>query len=544
TQGSAEISMGFKTNKIDNPALTERMRKSTILDFDEKIQMNVNGKVGDKVNFNMNYNTESSFDFDQKLLKLNYRGKEDDIIKNIEIGNVSMPLNSSLITGSTALFGVKTDLQFGKLSISAVASQQQSQTQTVSSKRGAQTTDYEIGIDDYDENRHFFLGHYFRNNFENAMSKLPFVTSGVTITRVEVWVTNKRGNYDQARNIVAFMDLGETQRLDNHYWNVLSSTSLPQNKANSLYDEVTSIPNVRDIQQTNNVLSSQYAADSIFGGEDYEKIESARRLDPSEYTLNSSLGYISLRTALNPDEVLAVAYEYTYGGQVYQVGEFSTDAVTAPNALIVKLLKSTAQSPSLATWDLMMKNVYNLGALQIQPENFQLDIVYRNDSVGTDLKYITEGNIQNQLLLRVMNLDRLNTKNAAQPDGKFDYVEGYTVLSSSGRIIFPVLEPFGSHLRKAIGNDQIAEKYVFQELYDSTLVTAREYSEKNKFRIVGEYKASSGNEIRLNAMNIPRGSVTVTAGGVTLVENVDYTVDYTMGTVNIINTSILESGSN
>lgn len=544
TQGSAEISMGFKTNKIDNPALTERMRKSTILDFDEKIQMNVNGKVGDKVNFNMNYNTESSFDFDQKLLKLNYKGKEDDIIKNIEIGNVSMPLNSSLITGSTALFGVKTDLQFGKLSISAVASQQQSQTQTVSSKGGAQTTDYEIGIDEYDENRHFFLGHYFRNNFENAMSKLPFVTSGVTITRVEVWVTNKRGNYDQARNIVAFMDLGETQRLDNHHWNVLSATSLPQNKANSLYDEVTSIPNVRDIQQTNNVLSSQYAADSIFGGEDYEKIESARRLDPSEYTLNSSLGYISLRTALNPDEVLAVAYEYTYGGQVYQVGEFSTDAVTAPNALIVKLLKSTAQSPSLATWDLMMKNVYSLGALQIQPENFQLDIVYRNDSVGTDLKYITEGNIQNQLLLRVMNLDRLNTKNAAQPDGKFDYVEGYTVLSSSGRIIFPVLEPFGSHLRKAIGNDQIAEKYVFQELYDSTLVAAREYSEKNKFRIVGEYKASSGNEIRLNAMNIPRGSVTVTAGGVTLVENVDYTVDYTMGTVNIINTSILESGSN
>jgi cell surface protein SprA len=544
TQGSAEISMGFKTNKIDNPALTERMRKSTILDFDEKIQMNVNGKVGDKVNFNMNYNTESSFDFDQKLLKLNYKGKEDDIIKNIEIGNVSMPLNSSLISGSTALFGVKTDLQFGKLSISAVASQQQSQTQTVSSKGGAQTTDYEIGIDEYDENRHFFLGHYFRNNFENAMSKLPFVTSGVTITRVEVWVTNKRGNYDQARNIVAFMDLGETQRLDSHHWNVLSASSLPQNKANSLYDEITALPNVRDIQQTNNILSSQYAADSIFGGEDYEKIESARRLDPSEYTLNSALGYVSLRTALNPDEVLAVAYEYTYGGQVYQVGEFSTDAVTAPNALIVKLLKSTAQSPSLASWDLMMKNVYSLGALQIQPENFQLDIVYRNDSVGTDLKYITEGNIQNKLLLRVMNLDRLNTKNAAQPDGKFDYVEGYTVLSSSGRIIFPVLEPFGSHLRKEIGNDQIADKYVFQELYDSTLVTAREYSEKNKFHIVGEYKASSGNEIRLNAMNIPRGSVTVTAGGVALVENVDYTVDYTMGTVNIINTSILESGSN
>ena len=544
TQGSAEILFGYKTNKIDNPALTERMRKTGIFDFEEKIQMNVNGKVGDKVNFNLNYNTESSFEFDQKMLKLNYKGKEDDIIKSIEAGNVSMPLNSSLIPGSSALFGIKTDLQFGKLSVSAIASQQEAETKTISTRGGAQTTKYEINIDNYDENRHFFLSHYFRNNYENAMSKLPYVMSGVTITRMEVWITNKRGNYEQARNIIAFEDLGETDRIDNPHWQPTSTNLLPYNKANSLYDEIVSLTNVRDIQQTNNILSSQYGALGIVGGQDYEKIESARKLDPSEYTFNPTLGYISLRNMLQPDEVLAVAFEYTYGGQTYQVGEFSTDPITAPNALIVKLLKSTTQSPSLPSWDLMMKNVYSLGATQIQPENFILEIVYRNDSVGTELRYITEGNIKNKLLLQVMNLDRLNSKNAPQPDGKFDYVEGYTIFSSSGKIFFPVLEPFGSHLKQAIGNDQIAEKYIFQELYDSTLVMAQEFSEKNKFRIIGEYKASSRNEIRLNAMNIPRGSVVVTAGGKTLVENVDYTVDYIMGTVNIINTSLLESGTN
>lgn len=543
TQGSAELIFGIKSNKLDNPALTERMRTNTMFDFDEKIQMNVTGSVGDKVNFNMNYNTESTFDFDQKMVKLNYKGNEDDIIRSIQAGNVSMQLNSSLISGSTALFGLRTDLQFGKLSVSAIASQQESETQTVSSKGGAQTTKFEVGIDEYDENRHFFIGHHFRKNYEPAMSRLPFISSGITINRIEVWITNKRANYDEARNIIAFMDLGENERIDNPHWQPTGSNPIPYNDANTLYQQVKNIAGVRDIKQTNAVLSQQFAGLGINGGEDYEKIESARRLQPSEYTFNAALGILSLRNTLNPDEVLGIAYEYTQGGNVYQVGEFSTDQVQAPEALIVKLIKGTAQSPQLAIWDLMMKNVYYLGAMQIQKEKFELNIVYRNDSIGTNLRYLTEGNIKNQLLLRVMNLDRLDSKQDNNPDGKFDYVEGYTALSSSGRIMFPVLEPFGSHLKKMIGNDQLAEKYIFQELYDSTQVVAEELSEKNKFIIEGEYKASSGSEIRLNAMNVPRGSVTVTAGGATLTENVDYIVDYTMGTVNIINQSIIESGT-
>jgi cell surface protein SprA len=543
TQGSAELIFGVKSNKLDNPALTERMRKNTMFDFDEKIQMNVTGSVGDKVNFNMNYNTESTFDFDQKMVKLNYKGNEDDIIRSIQAGNVSMQLNSSLISGSTALFGIRTDLQFGKLSISAIASQQESETQTVSSKGGAQTTRFEVGIDEYDENRHFFIGHHFRNNYETAMSRLPFISSGININRIEVWITNKRANYDEARNIIAFMDLGENERIDNPHWQPTGSNPIPYNDANTLYQQVKSIGGVRDIKQTNAVLSQQFSAMGINGGEDYEKIESARRLQPSEYTFNATLGILSLRNTLNPDEVLGIAYEYTQGGNVYQVGEFSTDQVQAPEALIIKLIKGTAQSPQLAIWDLMMKNVYYLGAMQIQKEKFELNIVYRNDSIGTNLRYLTEGNIKNQLLLRVMNLDRLDSKQDSNPDGKFDFVEGFTALSSSGRIMFPVLEPFGSHLKKMIGNDQLAEKYIFQELYDSTQVVAEELSEKNKFIIEGEYKASSGSEIRLNAMNVPRGSVTVTAGGATLTENVDYIVDYTMGSVNIINQSIIESGT-
>ena len=548
-QGSAELLFGFKHQYIGNPALTQRARNNNIFDFDEKIQASVTGKVGDKLDFKLNYNTEASFSFDQQNLKLAYKGKEDDIIQSVEMGNVTMDLNSSLIQGAQALFGAKTKLKFGKLSIQAVISQQNSESQTVSSEGGAQTTPYEINIDNYDENRHFFLGYYFRDHYEQAMTSLPYIASGVTINRIEVWVTNKRGNYDNARNLVALVDLGESEShiLDSRDWHQSERGDLPRNKTNTIYETLKTIDGIRDIRQVSSILQGY---DQMQGGEDYEKIESARLLNSSEYTLNSALGYISLKSALQQDEVLAVAYEYTYGGQVYQVGEFSTDggeSLRAPNALIVKLLKTTATAPSrmkgTGAWDLMMKNIYAIGASNLGSEKFELNILYRNDSVGTSITYLNEGDCQGKPLLRVLGLDRLDSRNNKFSDGKFDFVQGYTVQTNNGRIIFPVLEPFGSALRQAIGDPKIADKYCFQELYDSTLVIAQEMTEKNKFTLKGRFAGSSGNEINLNAMNIPRGSVVVTAGGATLIENVDYTVDYTMGKVTILNESIMESGT-
>lgn len=546
-QGSAELLFGFKHQYIANPSLTVRARNNNIFDFDEKIQASIQGKVGQKLNFNMSYNTEASFSFDQQNLKLNYKGEEDDIIQSIEAGNVTMDLPSSLIRGSKALFGIKTNLKFGKFRIQALISQQNSEAQTVSSKGGAQMTRFDISGDSYDENRHFFLSHFFRDRYEGAMASVPYIASGIQINKIEVWITNKRGNYEQARNIVAFADLGEnSSHTQNEAWGG-ASIGVPENAANGLYNAIRATA-FRDLQQTSTALEG---LNGMEGGADYEKIESARLLSSSEYTLNSALGYISLKSALNQDEVLAVAYEYTYNGKVYQVGEFSTDGseeLRAPNALALKMLKNSANAPNKkgrGTWDLMMKNIYALGATSLQADKFELYVTYRNDSVGTDVQYLNDGPVSGQQLLRVMDLDRLDQKNNASPDGRFDFIEGLTVYASSGKIIFPVLEPFGSHLAKALGNDErLVQKYCFPELYDSTLIVAQELSEKNKFHLTGKYKGTNGSEIRLGAMNVPRGSVTVTAGGATLIENVDYTVDYTMGTVTILNTSILESGTN
>ena len=544
TSGSVTINMGIKSNKTDNPALSVANRRKTYFDFDQKIQANIAASVGDKMKFNMTYNTDATFDFDNKNLKLAYEGKEDEIIKNIEAGNVSMTTGASLIKGSAALFGIKSKLQFGKLTATALVSQQNSQTQTVNTNGGAQTTKFYITADKYDQNRNFFLSHFFRDNYDTWASKLPLVSSGINITRIEVWITNKRGNYSQSRNIVGFMDIGENSRLGNKHWLPDYTNANPSNSANNLLTEIkTNYPNARYISQISTELQPLEAY-GITGGNDYEKIESARLLSSSEYSLNASLGYIQLKTALSADEVLAVAYEYTYRGKTYQVGEFSGDISSTDQSIYVKMLKSTTTSTTTPMWDLMMKNIYSLGAYQMQKANFKLNIKYLSDTTGTELSYLPAGAISGTPLLRVMNLDRLDANGEANIDGRFDYIEGYTVNSSSGKIIFPVVEPFGEHLRKQIGNDAVARNYVYTELYDSTLTVARQYQDKNKFVLEGEYQGSNGNIIKLNAMNVPRGSVVVTAGGVTLTENSDYTVDYNMGTVTITNQSIIDAGTN
>lgn len=543
TQGSVNIAMGVKSNKTDNPALSLNSRRKTYFDFDQKIQATVAATVGDRMKFNMTYNTDATFDFDSKNLKLAYEGKEDDIVKSIEAGNVSMTTGSSLIRGSTALFGLKTKLQFGKFTATALVSQQNSQSTSVSSKGGNQTTDFSINVDNYDANRHFFLGHFFRDKYDEFASRLPYVSSGINITRIEVWITNRNSRFDQSRNIVAFMDLGERERLCNNYWQTDSRYEQPSNLSNNLLSVIkTNYPEARNINSVTQALSPLNAY-GINGGIDYEKVESARLLSSSEYTLNSTLGYISLKSALAADEVLGVAYEYTYNGSVYQVGEFSADITSTEQSLYLKMLKSTTVAPKLPMWDLMMKNVYSLGASSIQKQNFRLNIKYLSDTTGTEINYLPVPSISDKPLLQVMNLDRLDSNNASNPDGFFDYLEGYTVLSSQGRIIFPVVEPFGSHLVNKIGNPALAEPYLYQQLYDSTQIVARQFADRNKFVLTGRYQGSAGgSQIRLNAYNVPRGSVVVTAGGVTLTENSDYTVDYAMGVVTITNQSIIDSG--
>ena len=539
TQGTAELKLGGTFKIIDNPSLPEVNRRTKAIDFDEKINLNVNGKVGDKVNMNLNYNTDATFDFDTKNIKLRYEGKEDEIIKLVEAGNVTFPSNNSLVKGASSLFGIRTDMQFGKLKLQTVLSQKNSTTKSVSSRGATQMTPFELNVANYEENRHFFLSRYFRERYDAAMQQLPNLTTGINVTRVEVWITNKTATTSNTRNVLAFSELGEST--SKKWGSGGTISSVPWNDANSEYQQLTTTyVGARDIDQANNVLDGAFE-----GGVDFEKVAAARLLNSSEYTLNSALGYITLKTSLQTDQVLAVAYEFTYGGATYRVGEFAADqSDNAGLALFVKALKNTSNSPHQPNWDLMMKNVYYL-ASNVERTRFRLDIKYQSDTAGVYLSYIPDARSKDITLLRGLGCDRLDDNNRVNPNGFFDFVEGHTV--SNGRVFFPSVEPFGKTLhdflqRCGIPEDSIA-KYTFEELYDTTRTAARQMTDKNKFRLVGQFKGSSANVISLGAYNVPQGSVVVTAGGVILKEGSDYSVDYSAGEVTILNQSILDAGT-
>lgn len=601
-QGSVEVGLGVMYTKTDNPSLSPRNRSSFTFDFDQNINLSLNGTVGKRLAITANYDTHSTFDF-QNQIKLEYTPDEDDILQKIELGNVSMPMTNSLIQGSQSLFGVKTELKFGKTRITGIYSEQNSERQQTQIEGGGAVEEFEKYALEYDENRHFFLSHYFRDKYDEALEHYPYVNSNIEITRVQIWVTNRSNSPDNltnARNIVGIQDLGESDPanmgvfLDSEgnqinppeYSGFLNTTpdAYPDNANNDFNplgitgpQQSVLTPAIRDVstvEQGFGALSS-----TVDEGVDFAKLENARQLNAGEYTIHPKLGYISLRTRIRNDEMLAVAYEYTVNGQVHQVGEFASDGVDASEPienpqdpdgqpiaqnknLVVKLLKSPITNVNEPVWDLMMKNIYNLDANQLEQEDFDFNILYTDPQ---PLNYITgvEGatlsdEVHDVPLLRVFNLDKLNVNQdpVSGGDGFFDFVPGITVDPENGRLIFTTVEPFGKHLFEKLQDPDGAQadyddpdtynenqqKYVFRSLYRSTKTQAdQEDSDKNKFQLIGSYRSSGDEGIPIGSFNVPRGSVRVTAGGRELQEGVDYTVDYELGRVKIINEALQAS---
>ncbi|MBW7912596.1 MAG: cell surface protein SprA [Taibaiella sp.] len=562
-QGNVDVTFGGNWQNVQNPTLPQRAQRYGIFDFDMDMNVNLLATVGDKLKLNISQNTNATFDY-QNVQKLEYIGKEDEIIKKIEAGNVSFPLNSSLISGVQSLFGIKTQLQFGKLWVTSVLSQQRSKRQSLTIQGGAQTQQFAIKADDYEENRHFLLSQYFRNNYNRALATFPVVSSLVTINKIEVWITNRTGATDGVRNIIGFMDLGEHQPYRDGVRGQAKPVpnGLPDNYSNQLYVRLQQIPGLRVQGNTSQINNTGLGLEN---GSDYSSV-TARKLNTTEYSFNPQLGYISLNTQINPDDVLAVAYRYTYNGRTFQVGEFAEDIPPLPGqqldtnqqqpnpnpnqptgnsqrVLFMKMLKTTSPSPRLPIWDLMMKNVYALGGLGVSKDEFRLNVLYQ-DPGGGEKRYLPEGEKAGVPLITTLNLDRLNFQNDPAPDGIFDFVEGITINTQQGKIIFPVLEPFGDDLKPALGDNApfLERKYLYRILYDSTKTVARQFQQNNRYVIKGSYRSSSSSEIFLGGFNIPQGSVAVTAGGQRLVENVDYQIDYGLGRLKILNTGILNSG--
>lgn len=549
-QGNVDVTVGVNSQRTDNPVLLQNQRRNINFDFDMNIQLGLQASIGDKLKLGINYNTNSGFAFENQM-KLGYKGKEDDIIQALEFGNVSMPLRSALIKGPQNLFGVKTQLRFGRLTITNVLSQQKSKSESIRIENGAQTKTFSLKADEYEDNRHFFIAQYFRDVYEQSLSKLPFISAQTVINKIEVWVTNKTRQTTDVREMVAFQDLGEISKVHNPAILNGNTTPYPENNSNNLYNILRNSADAQNFRDPARCISF-LEGHGLQAVDDFEKV-SARKLSSTEYTFQPQLGYISLNQQLRPDEVLGVAIQYTVNGKVYQLGEFASDlppladtTKTKDQIIAVKMLKATSVRTTEPIWDLMMKNIYSLGAYNVSPEEFYLDIYYQ-DPGGGQKRYLptdpAPNAIAGQQLIRVLNLDNLNSQLDPQSDGKFDFIPDVTIVPKNGKIIFPVLEPFGDYLANKIGDANVAAKYAYRYLYDTTKFAAQQFPEFNRFLIKGKYRGTDNSTFHLpGAFNLPQGSVTVSAGGNQLVENVDFTVNYGIGEVVIINQGILNSG--
>ncbi len=544
-QGNVDLMLGYQGQIVDNPTLPEGARKNGGFDFNMNANVNILGSIGDKLKLPISYNTLANFDFENQL-KLDYKGMDDEILKSVEAGNISFQTKGTLMTSVQSLFGIKTSLQFGRLLITTTIANERSQRQSVNLQGGGLSTTINKKMDDYDENRNFLLGQYFKNNYNKAMSTLPVVLSQVQILRLEVWVTNRTGSVTNTRAVVGLADLGEDSPYNANNHALITYNGLPDNGSNDLYAFLVNNQANRNPTFVNSSLMSR----GLQPVDDFEKTF-ARKLDPSEYYYNPQVGFLSLRQQLQPNDVLAVAYQYTYNGRVFQVGEFSQDVTIdstqgVQKVLFLKLLKATSQRTSLPIWQLMMKNIYSLDVSTLQSDGFNVNVLYE-DPGGGSTRYLPESNSQTsgKSLLTILNLDRLNYRNDPYPDGNWDFIDSFTVLSQQGKIIFPVLQPFGRDLAAVAFTgmpDSIINKYVYNQLYDSIKAIAQTYANLDHYAVQGTVKGSSNAEVSLGGFNIPQGSVIVTAGGQTLQENVDYIIDYNLGTLKVINQAILNSG--
>ena len=571
--GSITLKAGARYNVNRNPALTLRQQSVGDFLFEQNMNLSLSGQVGTKLKLTFNYDTKAAFDFDNQM-KFDYAGQPTDILRKLDLGNVSMPLNNSLITGGSNLFGIKTQLQFGRLGVTAVAATLRGSQDEVIVQNGAQSRTFELKASQYERDRHYFLSQYFRDRYDQALRGLPTVQSGFQITRLEVYVTNDNRTTDNLRNVVALTDLAEP-RLDRllraRFYNTASTSAAyatPKNGANLEYDQLLAGP-------TDNLAVEGYLNNSLGLARtlDYERVR-ARKLATSEYTFNAQLGYVNLNTALLPDQVLAVSYSYIYNGKTYTVGETVTEYANRQQdqVIFLKMLKATnpgvgivnpadptinqanpnLQTRNTPTWDLMMKNIYPLNTSQVNRDNFQLQIIYKDDVTGVDLISLKNGqNIANIPLVQVLGLDRVNANNDRNADGNFDFFPGITIDPELGKIIFPSIQPFGSYLKAqfdTLGNNAaseraLAQQYVFQALYNQTQSDAQQQQTKDKFYLRGRYQGTSTDEISLSGISVAQGSVKVYAGSTLLTEGVDYQVLYDQAKVKILNPAYLNSAN-
>ncbi len=507
--GAVDIKAGFRNTKSDQTTISRLDQSRNEPDFSQEVQVNVNGTIGDKLNILADWNTRRTFEYENQL-KIKYTGYDDEIVQSVEAGNVSLQTPSSFIGSSQALFGVKAKFQMGPLTLTTLASQKKGQIKEVAVSGGAKEQTFEFRAFEYATN-HYFVDTVYRQQYDKYyLNDPPIVDGNAQIVEEEVWVQRQGGIPDpNERQGVAFI-------------------SLPSR--NNGYDEslrlITDVPG--------HIETGPFV-----------------KLDRSQYELDGDgyIGVVSFNTNVGDQQIVGIAYRRADGTQYGElIRNVGSDSAAIRKPLILKMVKPKnllSNGPGYAiAWNQLLKNIYPIPGIgrNLKKEGFTLDL-FRRVPGGEDVN-----NLFNEPLLRVFGLDRYTPDGAPAPtgDGQFDFRPGKTISISRAEIIFPVLRPFDNGIATYFGEKGTAladtAEYRYKEVYDTTQTFAQQ-SLRNRWVVRGKAAGEATSRYSLG-FNVVEGSVQVLLDGRTLVQNVDFTVDYIVGEVVIKNDKALVPGAN
>jgi hypothetical protein len=501
--GAVDITASYQANTTDQTNLSGFGNSNNSINFKQEVQLTAKGRVGDKLNIDADYNTQRLFDFENQL-KLRYDGYPDEVIKKIEGGNVSLETRSGLIGSSQALFGVKGDFQLGALALSTVLSQKKSKTEVKDFSFGAQEQPYTIQVWDYSDN-HYFLDTTYKQSFVDYFNNsiLSSRTDSLQIDDLtfEVWV-QADVTFSGYREAGLHVDLEK----------------LPQ--SGKYNDSLKVVPT------------------PIQGLRSYGIV---RKLANTEYTLNKYAGFVSLKISLPENYFVGVAYRRTVTGEQY--GTISSDSGANGNdTLVLKMIKVDNLTPAnTLAWEHKLKNIYRLPVSRVAREGFEFDVKFQDNGVYNPT--FPPALQINSNLITILGLDKYSIGRTGTPDNKFDYIPGLTIDPENGFVIFPTLKPFLTVLQDYNVNGRtIDSSYWYRDIYTDLKSNSRQKPNGTNYRIDGKARgeAAVSNTINLG-FNIVQGSVSIKVGNIELAPNIDYTVDYTTGTVVIRNTAALLS---
>ncbi|HVK37479.1 MAG TPA: cell surface protein SprA [Candidatus Kapabacteria bacterium] len=492
--GSVNVSAGWQWDDNNLTGITDYGSTQSAPFFNQNIQVNVSGRVGELLKLNADFDNQRTLDLENQM-KISFGGgpeSDDNIIQSVEAGNVSLQSPSSLIGGSQTLFGAKASFKFGKLFLTALASQKRGERKTVNVAGGSVKQQICIKPYDYAIN-HFWLADVYRNFYDEYFRSTPPAATPAmapfTIRDIEVYEQVKDGSIPAQFRAIAYADL-------------------PAADAAGRYSGSFSDP----------VIGGR--AGEIQRGS-FKKLTSG-----TDFEIDRQLGTLTIRS-LQADKMYAVAYRTA--DSIY--GEFANTRPDNDSATVVlKLVYVPSMQPEFRSlWRRQMKNIYPLqGVRNVDVSASKITITY---GVPPDTSAVlrTEGNPR---LVTVLGVDRVNNSGDARPDGEFDIRSQYIFDPANGRIVFPSTEPFRRQLQSSLGAN--AEPYVLDAIYDQTRDEAQRDTRVGKYAICGEIAGSGGSKISLGAFYLAPNSIKVFSNGQALAEGVDYRVDAVFGEVTLL----------